>query len=509
MSHQVQTLPRMVIEVDNKPLSQDELRTLWEVRVQQRLSLPTLCELTFVEPTALLTEAESVAPGSPLRVSARDFDNPLFVGQVTAVEHIYGPSGGRELRVRGYDVLHRLRKRQPVRAHVEVTLVDLIKELISDLNVNVEAPFAGPLWQRLVQFRQSDFEMITELAERCGLYFVLRNDTLHVLTLEGIGPDVPLKLGESLLEARIEVNSDATCSSVSTTGWDPLRVEQHEGKASEARVGRGVGVEVLPHQVGGTGECTVVDETLGNDLQAEAIAQAELDLRIAREVTLWGVAEGNPELQPGTPVKIENVAKPLMGRYILTSVDHTFDSVKGFVSTISTAPPARPTRPRGAVAALGIVTHVSDPEGFGRVQVKLPTYNDVETDWMGVLTPGAGLGKGLLALPDVTDTVLVLFPHGDPAQGVVLGGLYGLWTREEWDWGVEGSAVKRYVLRTPGGQRVRLDDAKQVIRFENSDGSYLEMSPEKVMLHAQRDLEIEAPGRNIVLRANKIDYQRQ
>ncbi|MGH9882054.1 MAG: phage baseplate assembly protein V [Pyrinomonadaceae bacterium] len=509
MAQKVQTVPRLVVEVDDKPLSQGELRTLWEVRVQQRLSLPTLCELTFIEPTALLSGAESVVPGVSLRVSARDFDAPLFVGEVTAVEYIYGPSGGREVRVRGYDVLHRLRKRQPVRAHVEMTLIDLIKELVADLNISVEATFEGPLWQRLVQFRQTDFEMITEVAERCGLYFVLRDDTLHVLTLEGIGSDVSLKLGESLLEARIEVNSDATCNSVSTTGWDPLRVEQHEGTASEPRVGRGVDLEVLPSEVGGTGECNVVDETLANDLQAEALAQAELDLRVARQVTFWGVAEGNPELQPGTPVKIENVAKSLTGRYILTSVDHTFDCVKGFVSTLSTTPPARPARPRGAVAALAIVTHVDDPEGYGRVQVKLPTYNEVETDWMGVLTPGAGLGKGLLALPDVDDTVLVIFPHGDPAQGVVLGGLYGMWTREEWDWGVDGSAVKRYTLRTPGGQRVRLDDAKQVIRLENSDGSYIEMSPEKVMLHAQRDLEIEAPGRNVVLRAKKIDFQRQ
>jgi len=61
--------------------------------------------------------------------------------------------------------------------------------------------------------------------------------------------------------------------SVSTTGWDPLRVEQHEGKASEPRVGRGVDLEVLQTMSAGTGECTVVDETLATDLQADAIAQ--------------------------------------------------------------------------------------------------------------------------------------------------------------------------------------------------------------------------------------------
>jgi len=507
MSPQLQTLPRLVVEVDGAPLSIEETRTLWAVRVQQRLSLPTLCELTFVEPSVLLSKAETVSPGAKIRVNVPGSEEPLFDGEVTAIEHVYEPSHGREVRVRGYDVLHRLRKRQPVRAHVQLTLADLIKEIVADLDINVDAPQAGPLWQRLVQFRQSDFEMIAEVAERCGLYFTLRNNTLHVLTLEGLGEEITLKLGETLLEVRIEVNGDTACRSVSTTGWDPLRVEQHEGKADEARIGRGIGVDLEPSEVGGTGERTIVDETLGNDLQAEAIAQAELDSRAAREVTLRGVAEGNPKLRPGTPVQIENVAQPLAGRYVLTSVDHTFDSVKGFVSTISTAPPAYHGPARGPVAALGIVTHVNDPEGYGRVRVKLPTYRDIETDWMGVVTPGAGLGKGLLALPDVEDTVLVLLPSGDPANGVVLGGLYGMWTRDEWDWGVDESAVKRYTLRTPGGQRLRLDDSKKIVRLENSDGSYIEMSPEKVMLHAQRDLQIEAPGRNLVIKANKVDFQ--
>ena len=507
MSTQIQTLPRLVVELDGEPLSIEEMRTLWAVRVQQRLSLPTLSELTFIEPNVLLSKAETVSPGAKIRVTVPGFDEPLFDGEVTAIEHIYEPSHGREVRVRGYDVLHRLRKRQPVRAHVQLTLADLIKEIVADLNIDVDAPQAGPLWQRLVQFHQSDFEMISEIAHRCGFYFVLRDNTLHVMTLAGVGEEVPLKLGETLLEVRIEVNGDSACRSVSTTGWDPLRVEQHEGKANDARIGLGIGASLEAADVGGTGERTIIDETVGDDLQAEAIAQRELDLRAAREVTLRGVAEGDPKLQPGTPIQVENIAAPLAGRYVLTSVDHTFDSVRGFVSTISTAPPAFHEPKRGPVAALGIVTQVDDPEGFGRVRVKLPTYRDIETDWMGVVTPGAGLGKGLLALPDVQDTVLVLLPSGDPANGVVLGGLYGSMTREEWDWGVDEKAVKRYTLRTPGGQRVRLDDSKSSIRLENSDGSYIEMTPEKVTLHSQRDLQIEAPGRNLVIKANKVDFQ--
>ena len=100
-----------------------------------------------------------------------------------------------------------------------------------------------------------------------------------------------------------------------------------------------------------------------------------------------------------------------------------------------------------------------------------------------------------------------MFPQGDPAQGIVLGGLYGMWTRDEWDWGVDSGVIKRYTMRTPGGQRIRLDDALKTIRLENSDGSFVELSPEKVLLHAARDMDIEAPGRTIIIRAKKVDFQ--
>ncbi|MDX6710767.1 MAG: hypothetical protein QOH96_1783 [Blastocatellia bacterium] len=508
MSRQLHAIPQLTIEANGEAIAIDEMRTLWEVRVRQELSQPTQCELTFLEPTELLRSSSKFAPGSTLRVSVRGFNSVLFDGQITAVERIYEPSRGREIRIRGYDKLHTLRKRQPVRAHVQVTLVDLITELTSSLGISVEAESSGPVWQRLAQFHQSDFEMFADLAERCGLYFTLRDDTLHLITLEGFGEEIPLKLGESVFEARIEVNAEAVCDSVSTSGWDPLRVEQHEGHAGEPRTGRDIAAEVHATDVGGVGERAIVDESIADDLQADAIAQAALDFCAANAVTLWAVAEGNTALQPGAQVNMQGVDADLSGRYVLTSVDHTFDSVKGFVSVISSSAPARKIRSRAGFAALGVVTHVDDPEGFGRVQAKLPTFNDIETDWMGVVTPGAGLGKGLLAMPDVEDTVLVLFPQGDPAQGIVLGGLYGMWTREEWDWGVDGDAVKRYTLRTPGGQRVRLDDATNTLRLENSDGSYLEMSPEKVVLHAQRDMDIEAPGRTVVIKAKKIDFQK-
>jgi phage protein D/phage baseplate assembly protein gpV len=502
----VHSLPEVLVEAEGAALATDISQSLGEVRIQKRLSLPTLCELTFVDPPASLASAVWLTPGTALRVMIAGQPEPLFVGQVTAVEHCYEPAHGRAIRVRGYDLLHRLRKRQSVRAHVQVTTRDLAQELAADLGLVVKAAEPGPLWPRLIQHRQSDLELLQEVAERCGLYLALRGNVLHLLTLQGIGEIVPLALGESLLQARIEINADTVCQSVAAAGWDSSRIETHEGQASRARVGRAVAAGITPARVGGSERRELVDEAAPGSDHATGLAQAELDSRVAREVTLWGIAEGDPRLQPGTPVEVTGVADTVAGRYVLSAVTHTIDARKGFISEISSSPPAQRPRSRSSAATPGVVTQIDDPEKLGRVRVSLPTYGNVETDWMGVLSAGAGAGKGFMTLPDIGDHVLVLFAHEDPGQGVVLGGLYGV--EEPPDVGIDGGVVRRYTLLTPGGQRIQLDDGQQTIRLENSRGSYCELSPQKVHIHAAADLEIEAPGQRVVIRGKNIDFER-
>jgi phage baseplate assembly protein V len=199
------------------------------------------------------------------------------------------------------------------------------------------------------------------------------------------------------------------------------------------------------------------------------------------------------------------VASDLEGRYVLTSVTHRFDRRAGFISEFSTDLPAVHSKRNDATAIWGVVTRVDDPESLGRVQVSLPALGTIETGWMGVLAAGAGSGKGMVALPDVGDQVLVFPIDGDLAQGIVLGGLYGV--HGPGDYGVEGTAVRRYTIATPGGQRVRLDDTGQSIRLENKGGSFVDLSPQRVHIHSAVDLEIDAPGRAISIAGKSIDFK--
>ena len=246
-------------------------------------------------------------------------------------------------------------------------------------------------------------------------------------------------------------------------------------------------------------------EYASDEAHAAALAQAELDARAAGEVTFWGVAEGDPRLRAGTPVEVSGLRDELDGTYVLTDVTHAVDGIRGYLTELSSAPPDVRRRRTAAIAALGEVTSVDDPDGRGRVRVSFPAYGDVESDWLGVVVPGAGGDRGIVALPDVGDHVLVAFAHEDPATGVVVGGLYGAGGPP--DPGVADAAVRRFSMRTSGGQWITLDDENQKLRLEDVTGSSVELSPDQVTVHAAVDLTIEAPGRAVVVRAKSVDFE--
>lgn len=74
----------------------------------------------------------------------------------------------------------------------------------------------------------------------------------------------------------------------------------------------------------------------------------------------------------------------------------------------------------------GLVTDNNDPEGRYRVKVKFPRLpGDDVSHWCEIATLGASKdGRGMHVLPDVNDTVLVVFVDGDINQGVVVGNVW-------------------------------------------------------------------------------------
>lgn len=71
---------------------------------------------------------------------------------------------------------------------------------------------------------------------------------------------------------------------------------------------------------------------------------------------------------------------------------------------------------------VGIVTDNVDPDELGRIQVKFPTLADEPLSfWLRQISPMAGKERGLYALPEKDDEVLVLFMQGSQNVGVIVG----------------------------------------------------------------------------------------
>jgi phage baseplate assembly protein gpV len=343
----------------------------------------------------------------------------------------------------------------------------------------------GPRWPLLLQ-HSSDFALLVETTERAGLYFTLDGSVLRLVSLDGSGGPVVLARGANLFEARFE--SHRAPAPARFTGWTPGTLEPADDGDE------GAGSLLLNLSVPGAGHLM-------------SLAESTAARRESGRRTFRGTADGDPALRPGARVRISGVDSSCIGEYVLTSATHAIDREGGYLTELSSEPPEPRTSGRGGMVTPGAVTRVDDPAGLGRIRATLPAFGGLESDWLQVVLPAIGAETGLMALPDTGDSVLVLLPDGDPSSGIVLGSV--LASTSPSDDGVSDGAVQRYTLRTRSGNRLILDEQGRSLRLENAGGSSIELGPDLVKLHSAANLEIEAPGRAIVIRGQSVDFQQQ
>lgn len=88
--------------------------------------------------------------------------------------------------------------------------------------------------------------------------------------------------------------------------------------------------------------------------------------------------------------------------------------------------------PEGSIPGVmaAIVTQNQDPEGLGRVRLRLDGSREgVETDWARVAAPMTRSARETFVLPEIGDEVLVAFAQGDVRFPYVLGALWSRFNR--------------------------------------------------------------------------------
>ncbi|MEV6041169.1 phage baseplate assembly protein V [Nonomuraea sp. NPDC052116] len=163
-----------------------------------------------------------------------------------------------------------------------------------------------------------------------------------------------------------------------------------------------------------------------------------------------------------------------------------------------------------------VVVDVVDPDGQGRVQVRLPWSPDAGGSayeaWARLATPMAGDDRGVWFVPDVDDEVLLGFEGGDPRRPYVLGAMWNGKDRAPRSMdGAGRNDVKvirsrngvqitlddargseRLIIETPGGQRVTLQDGPGSVRVEDANGNSVTLDSSGITLTAASKITVNA-----------------
>lgn len=156
-----------------------------------------------------------------------------------------------------------------------------------------------------------------------------------------------------------------------------------------------------------------------------------------------------------------------------------------------------------------VVTDIADPDGQGRVRVRLPWAPDDEGRrydvWARLATMMAGANRGTWFIPDVDDEVLVCFEAGDTRRPYVIGALWnGADAPPETMDGGGDNNLK--VIRSRNGVTVTLDDSQgqERLKLETPGGQSLEMqdSPGSITLTDQSGNTVKMEAQGMTLTAS-------
>lgn len=165
-----------------------------------------------------------------------------------------------------------------------------------------------------------------------------------------------------------------------------------------------------------------------------------------------------------------------------------------------------------------LVVDINDPDGMGRVRIKLPWSPDSQgasyEAWARIAMLMAGNNRGTWFIPDVNDEVLVAFEAGDPRHPFVVGGLWnGKDAPHESMDGAGRNNIKSIrsrngvkvtlndsdgqeslVVETPGAQKMTLKDGPGLVEIIDSNGNSIKMEASGITIDAAAKVTVNAGG---------------
>jgi uncharacterized protein involved in type VI secretion and phage assembly len=163
-----------------------------------------------------------------------------------------------------------------------------------------------------------------------------------------------------------------------------------------------------------------------------------------------------------------------------------------------------------------LVTDIADPDGQGRVKVKLPWSPDTSGGgyeaWARLAVLMAGNNRGTWFIPDTNDEVLIAFEGGSPVRPYVIGALWN--GRDAGPASMDGAGQnnlkvlrsrngvkvtlddqdgqEKLILETPGGQKMTLRDGPGSVEIVDSNGNSIKLESSGITINTSGQLTLNA-----------------
>jgi uncharacterized protein involved in type VI secretion and phage assembly len=431
--------------------------------------------------------------------------------------------------VRAYDRSHRMMRSRKLRAFNKQSIGDIVTQLCQDHGISASLHGStGSALEYVIQHNESDWDFMWRLLDRIGFEFVLDDKSATIAKPGATGDTVELRFPDDIPSFRPRVTAVQQASSVTVHGFDHAAKQKMTGEStSPDQVTRaGIDRDSIEGKFGET-KIEIVGQSFRDQSELNAMAQSQLDQLANAYVAAVGETEGNPAIKAGVKLNISGVGKNFSGTYRAARVEHTISSGGAYTTKFFNSAGEHTLIAQSGGGAggahidsliVGIVTNNKDPDGMGRVKVKLPAVDEQESFWAPVAVPAAGPERGLSMLPVPNEQVIVGFENGDPSYPYVLGSVFNGRDQPGQELAVDDgsfamksdhkalfAAKEDITLRSDGGKwivEIKGGEIKETVNAGQGgqggykgqfDGSYEVTANQALKLTSQMQVEISAP----------------
>jgi phage protein D/phage baseplate assembly protein gpV len=525
-------VPAFEIKVGGRKLESSIAKSIMEISVTEHLSGPSSFSFRLNDPEFELIDEETGPFTEGTRIEIHlgfvGKTRKMIVGEISALSADLPGSGPAVMEVQGFDLLHLLSRgtiyRQFGGESPGSGLPD--SEIVSQIAAEMQLqPIVKKTEKRVsprIQNNETNLDFLQRLAQLNG--YVLNGDSDSIY----FGPvrtreTIPLEWRKNLVNFSPRLSTAGLVNEVIVRSWDPIRkqpilVSLTRDSANTVSLSP-AGLKQVSKGSGGRSQ-RVIDVAVSTFLEAKAIAESTLQNQQVTAITGSGTCLGDPAIRAGGKLELSGIGR-FTGSYFVTRVTHTmgeggyFTSFEVNTGGGSSAPDSLngldgsnvPARDSEASLVIGLVLDNEDPDGLGRVRIKLPGLSEDESGyWARVAAPMAGGGRGTFFLPEKKDEVLVAFEQGDITRPYILG---ALWNTE--DKPPETNPDVR-LIKSRRGHSVRFDDTDGAEKIEIIDKSgensvTLDTKGSTISIKSSQDVVIEAPRGKISLHAKNVEVK--